>query len=186
MLLRQRKLFQPTLLAFLTLLAGCNSQHSDLRPSEKPPLETPSVAQKLPPTLDLREPMALAANAIPPRLDPSQDYRPWFLLRGSNGIPTTAEHASWDLGDMTGRYLESLILTRHMGVSSPALSEAEGRLGRYLLKLLGPDGLVHDPKSGAIDNSFSQGSALYGLLAWFEDSSDRRCESRSNGSSAAS
>src|SRR5215470_4346555 len=81
-----------------------------------------------PQTLDLREPMALAANAIPPRLDPAMDHRPWFMLRGSNGIPITPEHASWDLGDMSGRYLESLILARHMGVSSPQLSQAEERL----------------------------------------------------------
>ena len=116
--------------------------------------------------------MALAAQAIVARLDPAQDYRPWFLLRGSNGIPVTPEHASWDLGDMTGRYLEGLVLTRRMGACQPELSEAEGRLGRYLLKLLGSDGLVHDPESGAVDHSFSQGSALYGLLAWFEDTGD--------------
>ena len=116
--------------------------------------------------------MALAAQAIVRRLDPAQDYRPWFLLRGQGGIPATPEHASWDLGDMTGRYLEGLILTRRMGVSRPEFSVAEGRLGRYLLKLLGPDGLVHDPHTGAVDHSFSQGSALYGLLAWFEDSGD--------------
>jgi len=125
-----------------------------------------------PAMLDLRKPMALAAEAIVRRLDPAQDYRPWFLLRGQGGIPATAEHASWDLGDMTGRYLEGLILTRRMGVSRPEFSMAEGQLGRYLLKLLGPDGLVHDPQTGAVDHSFSQGSALYGLLAWFEDSGD--------------
>jgi len=125
-----------------------------------------------PQTLDLREPMALAAQAIVRRLDPAEEYRPWFLLRGRGGIPATAEHASWDLGDMTGRYLEGLILTRRMGVSRPEFSAAEERLGRYLLRLLGPDGLVHDPKTGAVDHSFSQGSALYGLLAWYEDSGD--------------
>jgi DUF1680 family protein len=123
-------------------------------------------------TLDLREPMALAARAIVRRLDASQDYRPWFLLKGRNGIPTMPEHASWDLGDMTGRYLEGLILSRHMGISTPELSLAESRLGAYLLKLLGEDGLVHDPASGNADHSFSQGSALYGLVAWFEDSGD--------------
>jgi hypothetical protein len=124
------------------------------------------------PTLDLREPMELAAHAIARRLDPAQEYRPWFMLRGHRSVPVTPEHASWDLGDMTGRYLEGLILARHMGVSDPELSEAEGRLSRYLFKILGPDGLVHDPSSGAVDHSFSQGSALYGLVAWFEDTGD--------------
>ncbi len=122
--------------------------------------------------MDLREPMALAAHAIPGRLDPEQDYRPWFMLRGRGGIPVQPEHASWDLGDMTGRYLESLILARHMGITAPELSQAEVRLERFLFKILGPDGLVHDPQSGAIDHSFSQGSAMFGLLAWFEDTHD--------------
>lgn len=125
-----------------------------------------------PSTLDLREPMSLAAQAIVQRLDSTQDYRPWFLLKGQDGIPATPEHASWDLGDMTGRYLEGLILSRRMGICTAQLSQAEGRLGAYLLKLLGPDGLVHDPVSGMVDHSFSQGSALYGLVAWFEDSGD--------------
>jgi hypothetical protein len=35
-----------------------------------------------PPSLDLREPMAWAANAIPPRLDAAKGYQPWSLLRG--------------------------------------------------------------------------------------------------------
>src|SRR5262245_42493369 len=96
-------------------------------------------------TLDLRAPMALAANAIPARLDATRNYRPWFMLRGSNNIPTSLEHASWDLGDMTGRYLEGLILARRMGVSAPQLSHAEERLSRYLMKLIGKDGLIHDP-----------------------------------------
>jgi hypothetical protein len=63
-------------------------------------------------------------------------------------------------------------MTRHMGVRAAEFSEAETRLQNYLLKLLGPDGLVHDPKSGKVDHPFSQGSALYGLLAWYEDSHD--------------
>ena len=136
------------------------------------PPETSLSRPTVPSGLDLRQPMALAAQAIPPRLDPRQDYRPYFLLRGSNGIPTMPEHASWDLGDMTGRYLEGLVLARRMGITSPELSEAEARLEKYLFKLLGPDGLVHEPVSGAIDHSFSQGSALYGLVAWFEDTGD--------------
>jgi hypothetical protein len=122
--------------------------------------------------LDLRTPMRLGAEAIARRLDPAKGFRPWFLIRGEGGIPARPEHASWDLGDMTGRYLESLIDARRMGVSSPALSEAESRLGRFLLGLLGPDGLVHDPDSGAVDHTFSQGSALFGLVAWYEDSGD--------------
>jgi len=165
-----RTLWNLMFAALLTMsLAGCagdRGPRTDSRPA------TARGDRAAPATLDLREPMALAAQAIVRRLDPAQEYRPWFLLRGQGGIPATTEHASWDLGDMTGRYLEGLILTRRMGAGRPEFSVAEGQLGRYLLKLLGPDGMVHDPHSGAVDHSFSQGSALYGLLAWFEDSGD--------------
>ncbi len=157
------------ILCLVAVLAGCAG---DRRSRTAAGPADQSASRSAPATLDLREPMTLAAGAIVRRLDPAQEYRPWFLLRGQGGIPATPEHASWDLGDMTGRYLEGLILTRRMGVNRAEFSVAEGRLGRYLLKLLGPDGLVHDPQTGAVDHSFSQGSALYGLLAWFEDSSD--------------
>ncbi len=160
----------PTLiLCLVAVLAGCAGERG--RRTASSPANI-SDSNSGPATLDLREPMALAAGAIVRRLDPAQEYRPWFLIRGQRGIPATPEHASWDLGDMTGRYLEGLILTRRMGVGRPEFAVAEGRLGRYLLKLLVPDGLVHDPQTGAVDHSFSQGSALYGLLAWFEDSGD--------------
>jgi len=186
----------PILITFLvTVLAGCAGDRGKGPQSRCIAIGSPSRTASgpagksdrhpAPATLDLREPMALAAGAIGRRLDSAEEYRPWFLLRGQGGIPATPEHASWDLGDMTGRYLEGLILTRRMGVGpqsrgiaigSPVnrqeFSVAEGRLGRYLLKLLGPDGLVHDPQTGVVDHSFSQGSALYGLLAWFEDSGD--------------
>jgi hypothetical protein len=93
------------------------------------------------------------------------------MLRGRNGFPAEPRHDIWDVGDMTGRYLESLIQARHMGISSPELSLAEWRLQTNLFHSLGSDGLVHDP-SGPIVHSFSQGSALFGLLAWFEDTGD--------------
>ncbi|MFB3789292.1 MAG: hypothetical protein ACE15F_23280 [bacterium] len=128
-------------------------------------------SEPVPLTLDLREPMALGARAIAARLDPDAGYRPWFMLRGRNGIPAEPRHDTWDIGDMTGRYLESLIQARRMGIRSPELSQAEWRLQTNLFQSLGADGLVHD-LSGAIVHSFSQGSALFGLLAWYEDTGD--------------
>src|SRR5437588_11245031 len=115
-------------LSFLTLKAAPAPQIDQA--------ETSGQARIDPGALDLREPRRLGAQAIMRRLDPGQDFRPWFLLRGHGGVPVAPEHSNWDLGDMTGRYLESLIQARHMGVTSPDLSEAEARLGRYLLKLL--------------------------------------------------
>jgi hypothetical protein len=116
--------------------------------------------------------MALAAAAIPLRLDPEEDFRPWFLIRGSSGVPVEPEHSKWDLGDTTGRYLESLLHARQMGVRSASLSQAEERLQRYLFQLLGPDGRICDPATGEPDHSFAQGSAMSGLLALYEDSAD--------------
>src|SRR6476659_9806343 len=74
--------------------------------------------------LDLRERMALAARAVAGRLDAQMGGRPWFLLRGRGGFPVQVEHSSWDLGDMGGRYLESLILARRMGIEEPELAAA--------------------------------------------------------------
>lgn len=156
--------FSLWLVCLSLLLTSCSGQRKQT--NSQPGARAPAQS------LDLRQPMRLGAEAIARRLDPAQEYRPWFLIRGSNNIPCIPEHASWDLGDMTGRYLESLIQARHMGIWSPELSQAEAHLQKFLFKILGHDGLVHDPQSGAIDHSFSQGSALFGLFACFEDSGD--------------
>ena len=91
---RKRLRFQPVLTATVVgfVLSGGELQRS-------------GAMVQSPPSLDLREPMRLAAQAIVRRLDPAQDFRPWFLLRGQGGVPVRPEHASWDLGDMTGPYL---------------------------------------------------------------------------------
>jgi hypothetical protein len=135
-------------------------------------LQSSGTSAGLSPGVDLREPMAAAANAIPPRLDPANGYRPWFFLKGRGGIPVSPEHAMWDFGDTTGRYLEALVLARRMGITAPQLSQAEERLERYLFKLIGPDGSVRDLDTGEADNSVAQANALNGLLALFEDSGD--------------
>src|ERR1051325_6803727 len=96
-----------------------------------------------PETLDLRVPMRLAANAIPGRLDEAKGFRPFFLIEGKNSVPYKPVHMDWDVGDMTGRYLETLINARAMGIHSPELALTEERLRRYLLSVIGPDGLVH-------------------------------------------
>jgi hypothetical protein len=123
-------------------------------------------------TLDLRVPMTLAANAIPPRLDPDQAFRPWFLIEGKDSVPHTPVHMDWDVGDMAGRYIETLLNARAMGITSPELSLTLERLQGYLLSVVGPDGIVHIPGSGAVDHPFAQGSALFGLIAWFEATGD--------------
>lgn len=165
--LMSTSLFQPLVFARLVLIIMAGWSVTVVARAQSKP-ESPVA---WPATLDLREPMALGARAIAARLDPAAGFRPWFMIRGHMGIPSELRHDQWDIGDMTGRYLESLIQARHMGVSSPELSLAEWRLQTNLFLSLGTDGLVHDP-SGTVVHSFSQGSALYGLLAWFEDTGD--------------
>ena len=87
------------LLFVAAMATGCVEQKSALHPSAHATARTAGS----PPTLDLREPMALGARAIPPRLDPNAGFRPWFMLRGHNGLPTEPRHDIWDVGDMTGR-----------------------------------------------------------------------------------
>src|SRR5512138_600938 len=104
--MNRRRQFKRSISAFslAMILISCTARNE--RSATEPPRARPDIAS---PSLDLRQPMLLGARAIANRLDPNQKYRPWFLIRGTNGIPAIPEHASWDLGDMTGRYLESLI-----------------------------------------------------------------------------
>ena len=94
----------------LALLSGACRPATPTRPQPNPggaPRLSPVASpRENPASVDLREPMLLGAHAIVRRLDPAQDHRPWFLIRGQGGVPAVPEHASWDLGDMTGRYLE--------------------------------------------------------------------------------
>jgi hypothetical protein len=124
----------------------------------------------MPYRLDLKTPMQLAARAVAARLDPAQNGRPWSLVRGRNGILAEPVHSQWDFGDMGGRYLESLIAARRMGIEDAELTRAEETLRTFLFGLIADDGVIHNPDTGERDHPFAQGSALYGLLAWFKDS----------------
>jgi hypothetical protein len=120
-------------------------------------------------SVDLVAPAARAADNICRRLDAGQSYRPWFWVEGRDGVPVAVEHRSWDFGDMTGRYLEALVRVRRMAGPRARWSRAEERLRVYLAALYGPNGLVMDTDRGEPDHVFSQGSALYGLVADLED-----------------
>jgi iron complex outermembrane receptor protein len=80
---------------------------------------TSALAGTAPPSLDLREPMAWAANAIPPRLDPAQAFRPFFLIQGKDSVPHTFGHMEWDVGDMTGRTVAAALFLCGLTFASP-------------------------------------------------------------------
>jgi hypothetical protein len=123
--------------------------------------------------LNLKGAMALAADSITFRLDETRNYRPFFYMKGKDGIPAYLKHGSWDLGDMTGRYLESMVMTRRIKGIKPAWSLAEERLLQFLISLLKNDlGIILDMDKNAPDHAFAQGSALYGLVMFYEDTKD--------------
>jgi len=68
---------------------------------------------------------------------------------------------------MTGRYLESMIMSRRMIGPRPNWTEAEGRLLSFLLSLFDERGLIIDIDKNDADHAFAQGSALYGLVRGF-------------------
>jgi len=154
-------------LVLAVVLSGCVEQKSALRPSANATARMTGS----PPTLDLRAPMALGARAILPRLDPDAGFRPWFMLRGHKGLPTEPRHDTWDVGDMTGRYLESLILARRL--TGIPIDSREQLLRSYLAGLFDPkDGLCYTrgtewtPRRACL---FSQSSAMLGLLSWYRE-----------------
>jgi hypothetical protein len=125
-----------------------------------------------PATLDLRIPLRLAVACIINRMDPDAQYRPWFAVDVENWTPTHLRHDVWDFGDMSGRFLEALSLAQNMIEPTENMLQAKSRIRKYVVGLLGPSGLVMNPELNRPDHMFSQGSALYGLVADFEDGRD--------------
>lgn len=126
------------------------------------------VAPARPATLDLREPLRRTVSCIMHRIDPEANYRPWFAVEVEGGRPVRLAHAVWDFGDTSGRFLEALLLARRMIPPTEEMLLCEQRVRRYLDSLIGPDGIVQNPDTGAPDHMFSQGSALYGLVTDYE------------------
>jgi len=105
-------------------------------------------------------------------MDPDENYRPWFAVDVKNGVPTKLRHDVWDFGDMSGRFLEALIMARNMIEPTTTMRQAEARIRKFLESLQGSSGLVMNPDQGRPDHMFSQGSALFGLVTDFDDSRD--------------
>ena len=129
-------------------------------------------------TLDLRTPVRLATSCIANRMDPAADYRPWFLVEVRDSKPIRLRHDVWDFGDMSGRFLEGLILARNMFEPSAEMLVNETRIRTFLLSLLGTSGLVMNPDKQDVDHMFAQGSALYGLVIDFNAGRDPAISAR--------
>lgn len=125
-----------------------------------------------PATLDLREPLRLAAGCMIHRMDPSRNYQPWFAVDVENRRPVAVRHDVWDYGDTSARFLEAFITARHMIAPSEEMWVNERRIRSFLISLIGPDGIVHNPETKQPDHMFSQGSTLFALVTDFDDSPD--------------
>jgi hypothetical protein len=142
------------------------------------PLFASASGSQRPATLDLRDPLRGAVECILNRMDPAQNYRPWFAVDVVGGVPTRLRHDVWDFGDTGGRFLEALVMARQMIPPTAEMLTAEQRIRNFVNSLFGPDDLIQNPERQEPDHMFSQGSALYGLVTDYEGSRDAKLEAR--------
>lgn len=131
-----------------------------------------------PDALDLRAPVRRAMSCISNRMDPNASYRPWFLVEVKDWKPIRLRHDIWDFGDMSGRFLEALIMARNMFEPTTGMLQDEARIRGFLFGLQGSDGLIMNRDQGRVDHMFAQGSALYGMVTDFNDSHDPAVKDR--------
>jgi hypothetical protein len=95
----------------------------------------------VPDTNDLEDAAHLANLSMLARMDLQRDGQPFFRIYPF-ATPPRAEHEKWDDGDMTGRYVEGLILSRR--IAGLPLDTRETKLRHYLLSLYDlADGLCY-------------------------------------------
>ena len=131
-----------------------------------------------PPAIDLRVPLARAVSCMTNRMDPAQNYRPWFAIDVKNHRPVRLRHDRWDCGDTGGRFVEAYVLARRIAGADATTREAERHARGYFASLFAGDGLVYNPDLKGPDHSFAQGSALYALVVDFEDSRSAETKTR--------
>jgi len=127
-----------------------------------------SAVSRRPATLDLREPLQRSVQCIIHRMDPSENFRPWFAVDVEDWTPMRLRHDVWDFGDTGGRFLEALLLARQMIAPTSEMLLYEERSRQFVNSLFGPDGLIENPETHRADHMFAQGSALYGLVTDYE------------------
>jgi hypothetical protein len=119
-------------------------------------------------------------GTVPPRLDEARAGQPFFWLNLKSN-PAQLEHQSWDYCDMSGRWVDGLLLGRRMS-GSTAYAGAEDTVRRFLLsRATTQDGLFYNAEEPAFGSRagadiFCQRSVLFGLLSWWMDTGDQRVE----------
>lgn len=131
-----------------------------------------SFEGQTPDTLDLVERARLGLNYLTNNPEEGHSFRPFF--GGALGTdPASYTHCCWDFGDATGRFVESIILTRLVTGSRDG-EEVEQGLRRFMLSLFREDGLSYRGSSRdqvpSVDGDmffWDQGRVLYGLVTWY-------------------
>jgi hypothetical protein len=130
--------------------------------------EGSALGQNVPDHYEFQDAARLASQNIWARMDLQRGGQPFFRLYPFAN-PPRAEHEKWDDGDMSGRYVEALILARRM--TGITMDPRESLLRHYLAGLFDShDGLCYtqgtewSPRRACL---FSQSSAMLGLLRWY-------------------
>lgn len=135
-----------------------------------------NAKEKVPVTIDLQHHATLGLNHLTKNVDPRRDYGPYFntfLLTD----PPEARHANWDFGDITGRFVDALILARQMMEDRRGYGVEED-LHKLLLSTFDEeDGLSYRPDIPWSDHEadmFDQSSVLLALVSWYLSSKDEK------------
>ena len=121
-----------------------------------------------PATLDLREPVRRSVQCMIHRMDPAENFRPWFAVDVEDWTPVRLRHDAWDFGDTGGRFLEALILARQMVAPTSEMLLYEEQSRGFVSSLFGPEGLVENLETQRVDHMFAQGSTLYALVTDYD------------------
>lgn len=122
-----------------------------------------------------------AMNAIAHRIDHHRDGQPYFWL-DLESDPPGLRHQSWDYCDMTGRWVDALLLGRRM-TGSQEWVDVEETLRTFLLGRAGTDGFFYNdeqPEFGSVRAAdlFCQGRVILGLLSWWAETGNAEAERR--------
>jgi hypothetical protein len=137
-------------------------------------------SEQRPATYFWQEAALLAMGALPHRLDRQREGQPYFWL-SLTANPPRLEHQSWDYCDMSGRWVDGLLLGRLMTGCTDYV-ETEDLLRRFLLARANPaDGLFYNaeaPEFGSRRGAdmFCQSRVLLGLLSWWQETGDTALE----------
>jgi hypothetical protein len=121
-----------------------------------------------------------AMQAIAARVDHDLGGQPYFWLN-LKANPPRLEHQSWDYCDMSGRWVDGLLLGRLM-TGTRQFEAVEQALRSFLLTRANRrDGLFYNaeaPEFGSRGGAdiFCQGRVLFGLLSWWLESGESSIE----------